>query len=61
MGTPLNRMVFQNLPSMTNIVGLVRWDGTAAGEPFTAYGEFEDVWDADRYRKFARARAGRSI
>lgn len=54
VGTPRNRMVFQNLPSMTNIVSLVRWEGTADGAPFTAYGELEDVWDANRYRRFAR-------
>jgi hypothetical protein len=54
VGTPLNWMCFQNLPSMTNLVSLVRWEGTADGTPFTAYGELEDVWDADRYRRFAR-------
>jgi hypothetical protein len=53
-GTPLNWMCFQNLPSMTNLVSLVRWEGTADGEAFTAYGELEDVWGADRYRRFAR-------
>ncbi len=54
VGTPLNWMGFQNLPSMTNLVSLVRWDGSADGSAFTAYGELEDVWDADRYRRFAR-------
>jgi len=54
IGTPLNRMCFQNLPSMTNLVSLVRWEGTVDGDTFSAYGELEDVWDADRYRKFAR-------
>ena len=55
VGTPVNWMCFQNLPSMTNLVSLVRWEGTADGAAFTAYGELEDVWDANRYRRFALA------
>ena len=48
-------MGFQNLPSMMNVVGLVRWEYEGSdGAATAAWGEFEDVWDVERYRRFAR-------
>jgi hypothetical protein len=55
VATTLNWMGFQNLPSMMNLVSLVRWDYTVdGGDARVAYGEIEDVWDVNLYRKFAR-------
>ncbi len=55
VGEVVNRMGFQNLPSMMNLVGLVRWEYEgSAGAAVEAWGEFEDVWDVDLYRRFAR-------
>jgi hypothetical protein len=55
VGTVANRMGFQNLPSMMNLVGLVRWEYEGSdGVATEAWGEFEDVWDVDLYRRFAR-------
>lgn len=53
-GTPEAWMSFQNLPSMTNIVCVVRWEVEVDGLRATVYGEVQDVWDADRYRRFSR-------
>jgi hypothetical protein len=55
VGTPMNWMLFQNLPSMVNLVSLVRWDFTGPdGRPQQCWGELEDVWDVDLYRRFVR-------
>ena len=55
VGTVVNRMGVQNLPSMMNLVGLVRWEYEGSdGAATEAWGEFEDVWDVDLYRRFAR-------
>ena len=55
MGDVVNHMGFQNLPSMMNLVGLVRWEYEGSnGAATEAWGEFEDVWDVDLYRRFAR-------
>ena len=57
-GTVVNHMGFQNLPSMMNLVGLVRWEYEGSdGAATEAWGEFEDVWDVERYRRFAREHA----
>jgi hypothetical protein len=62
VGTPLNWMGFQNLPSMTNLISLVRWQMTVDdGDPLVAFGELEDVWDAELFRRFARAGATNRI
>lgn len=55
VGTPEAWMSFQNLPSMTNIVCLVRWEVEVDDAACTVYGELQDVWDADRYRRFSRS------
>lgn len=56
VGEVVNRMGFQNMPSMMNLVGLVRWEYEGSdGVATEAWGEFEDVWDVERYREFARA------
>jgi hypothetical protein len=55
VGDVVNHMGFQNLPSMMNLVGLVRWEYEGSdGVATEAWGEFEDVWDVDRYRRFSR-------
>jgi hypothetical protein len=55
VGEVRNRMGFQNLPSMMNLVGLVRWEYEGSdGAATVGWGEFEDVWDVERYRQFAR-------
>jgi hypothetical protein len=55
VGEVVNRMGFQNMPSMMNLVGLVRWEYEGSDRTTTeAWGEFEDVWDVERYRQFAR-------
>ena len=61
VGEVANHMGFQNMPSMMNLVGLVRWEYEGSDRTATeAWGEFEDVWDVDRYRQFARELAGKS-
>ena len=55
IGECVNWMGFQNLPSMMNLVSLVRWEYEGSdGAIVEAWGEMEDVWDVDRYRRFAR-------
>jgi hypothetical protein len=55
VGDVRNHMGFQNLPSMMNVVGLVRWEYEGSdGAATVGWGEFEDVWDVERYRLFAR-------
>ena len=55
-GECVNWMAFQNLPSMVNLVSLVRWEvARPEGAPDVVWGEMEDVWDVDRFRRFARA------
>jgi len=62
VGEVVNRMGFQNLPSMMNLVGLVRWEYEGSDRAATVgWGEFEDVWDVDRYRAFARNRPPESV
>ena len=57
VGDVVNRIGFQNMPSMMNLVGLVRWEYEGSGGAATeGWGEFEDVWDVDRYRRFVRER-----
>ena len=51
VGEVRNHMGFQNLPSMMNVVGLVRWEYEGSdGAATVGWGEFEDVWDVERYR-----------
>jgi hypothetical protein len=57
VGNVVNRIGYQNLPSMMNLVGLVHWEYEGSDRAATeGWGEFEDVWDADRYRRFVRER-----
>jgi hypothetical protein len=62
VGECVNHMGFQNMPSMMNLVSLVRWDFEGSdGTATEAWGEAEDVWDVERYRPFARATLGAAI
>jgi hypothetical protein len=62
VGEVRNHMGFQNLPSMMNVVGLVRWEYEGSdGAATVGWGEFEDVWDVERYRRFARERMTESV
>ena len=62
VGDVRNHMGFQNLPSMMNVVGLVRWEYEGSdGAATVGWGEFEDVWDVERYRRFARELVPESV
>ena len=62
VGEVRNHMGFQNLPSMMNVVGLVRWEYEGSdGAATVGWGEFEDVWDVERYRRFARELVPESV
>jgi len=62
VGDVRNHMCFQNLPSMLNLVGLVRWEYEGSdGRATVGWGEFEDVWDVERYRRFARDHVPESV
>jgi hypothetical protein len=54
-----NQMAFQNTPWMMNIVCLVRWElhGPDGGTT-EVWGEIEDVWDVEIFRRFVRALPG---
>ncbi len=55
VGECVNHICFQNLPSMVNFVSTLRWEWEGDSGVTASWGEVQDVWDAERYRLFARA------
>jgi hypothetical protein len=55
-GEPLNEMGALAIPKMYTIAGLTRWHVEFEdGRTLEVFGERQDAWETDCYRRFARA------
>jgi hypothetical protein len=62
IGTMVNHMAFQNLPTMMNIVSLVRWEyKDPSGKSGVGWGEYADVWDMELFRPWVRERRNAGV